>query len=1279
MATVQQTILSDSKIKQLNIQKTILSDSQVNNPWHSVEVNLGSIAANGTGGTTQRHFHRTTTGKLIMFVNTGSVQYRTSIDNGATWSGWTSVVSCEEHDEYIDSNNNIWLIHSQWSSPNGDVYFKKLTWNPLTETWTIGSSLLIIRQSTRCSNITISKRSDGNVWVACAQNGTNTRHSVYSTDGVTWTSGGTFSDLNSSRFGGLLLPVGSNMWHFGGQYDSITGNSRIRLFERTTTWTLLTDFTGLGASNGSYSVIKISDSDIWLATRTSSGIKVYHYTGTWNAGTLISNHANDSSPYFAYIGERLVLLYRRYYSSLSRYDLVFKRYISSTWDTVEINVTGDSTDDDQPQTVQYHPDKLYFYWSKNSTNLQFRKYAIYFYRESILSSASIKKIEQKTINSDTSIVTRSLKTINSNAQVIYVLQKNLLSNSKVVTQIVENLTSDSNVKYVIQEDINSDVLIKINNIQNQILADSKVVEQKQKDITSDTQITHTQQISIESDSKIIEAREQKNILSDSTVKIDNVQKDILSNSSIKQLNVQQDILSDANVTYHWHKYINSDANVKGTYLQTIDADSKVVKRYLKTINSDTSIRYFKDFYARCQIEVEAQKDFYLEFKVLQPTPANPTGLTCSDLQTGEALELSWSGSNYGWNVYRDIGGVWTKQNLMLITSTSYIVGGLASGVLYTFKVKGVNGEGTESSGVTTTGTPTFNFAHYNTKPSWKIYIDSVEQTDAILERVELTYGPSFSLAYFYIPKNPSTPGLPSISKQEVIIYINDRKVFTGYLTKCEKVISPTDLRVSYVAVSKLYDYTLDTIDKNYNEPKGDHVESIDVTKVLKLSSCPYDLPSKLLYGLVSVADCTKLDLMSNMLRYEGNYKIYCDPEGTVNYYKIGSPLSKRTYEVGKHILESRMTEDITDKIDQVTVKSDYIQYGNYNIYWTSSSKIWTNDIIGDRNNLNRNIIAGADGNLYLEYRIYAHNISNISVEALVNDKPTVTEFIQELQVTPGNIIDPTDPTKPLKKWDDGSTDGKFAVKTYKEFIPTWKSCSSKVDYDHYGEYAIVKIGPLPVRYQTNIKQYDAKLIVGNTSIPPEPVEREVNLYIMLEPIEYLPDMRILYTYQGSRISKTNGSGTIKRTYHDSITPYNNYGPNEYDNNVSEVNSYLQNRADSEFARLSKEVEGGSITVLGDETLDLRMHVNDLEVTRIVHDFTNGFLTHIDLTNEQFYYGEYVREQKEKQNTTENITLHKFTIVRLNYNSKMYKDKVGDFGSKLTTTNNPKSGVGIYGN
>jgi len=100
-----------------------------------------------------------------------------------------------------------------------------------------------------------------------------------------------------------------------------------------------------------------------------------------------------------------------------------------------------------------------------------------------------------------------------------------------------------------------------------------------------------------------------------------------------------------------------------------------------------------------------------------------------------------------------------------------------------------------------------------------------------------------------------------------------------------------------------------------------------------------------------------------------------------------------------------------------------------------------------------------------------------------------------------------------------------------------------------------------------------------------------------------------------------GSGLPSRTItdsqysiiNDSVTGFSNQG---------RILSEMSVRASNELAGKNQIFKSGSITVVGDEQLDLRQSIrvngDKLEVSGVTHSFTNGFTTTVNLTNERFF-------------------------------------------------------------
>ena len=804
--------------------------------------------------------------------------------------------------------------------------------------------------------------------------------------------------------------------------------------------------------------------------------------------------------------------------------------------------------------------------------------------------------------------------------------------------------------------INSDAVIKEADKQETINSDAKVVERNLETITSDATIQQTNiQETINSDAEIVAAG-QKLILSDATIKQTDTQRTIDSNAQIVLDDYGQTIKSDASIKHiDLQEAISSDANIKIRVQQTLDSDSQL-----------WGVAYFE---SRLQIQqYVADEDFEAQIKVNFPTPLDPTSLVASDPETGEAIKLTWVDSgNYSYNIYKDVGGTWVEQNEGVMVASEYLVGGLTTGVTYTFMVRGANANGSESTGVSISGTsapadttPSYDVSHY-LNPDYEIKVDGTTNSDLILERVDISYGPEFSTASFYTIENPTSVVL-SPAKQVITVYINSRLVFTGYLVGRTNVYNSSELKVTFEAISKLWDYVQDTTGEIFNE-EGSIDNSISIRSVLRKVGCPWaTLPSSQLYGEVDVRDQTPLNVMTDMLNYAGNYKIYTNPSGEVSYYQVGSPIYNRTLELGKHIISQNITTNIVDLITDVTVyssKKEKTTYRRYN--FASATPLW-HWIDGTLTRVdNSNIRVGDNGELSVLLTIDADQISNVKVYARINKPPRVDKNYNNVALLPTHIKNldygdisyldtlhgddedgnprayssytPSDLSSRvayrLKLWEDGTEESKFSVYSYQEYSNQWEEVGANVVYNSDNSHASIKV-PAPISYKKVLKEYTATFITTDETSG-DTQEEDTKVWVMLQPEQYLADIMVVYTYKQSESSssKSNGTGGLRRTYHENVTPYDINTPGEIDyrsdildrDNSSDVLSYIGSKAQSEIDKSSFPVVGGSLTTLGDETLDLRTQVNGYEVMRVVHDFSSGdYITQLDLTNVQYYRG-----------------------------------------------------------
>ena len=133
-------------------------------------------------------------------------------------------------------------------------------------------------------------------------------------------------------------------------------------------------------------------------------------------------------------------------------------------------------------------------------------------------------------------------------------------------------------------------------------------------------------------------------------------------------------------------------------------------------------------------------------------------------------------------------------------------------------------------------------------------------------------------------------------------------------------------------------------------------------------------------------------------------------------------------------------------------------------------------------------------------------------------------------------------------------------------------------------------------------------------------------------------------------------------------------------NVGSVDTRMRARALAELAKANIPPISGNLTVIGDETIDLRSSVSIkgqlLEVSHVSHSFQNGYITTISLTNEPFVktivfqpiiYG------ASKSTDTERHSKSMFYDVRSDTYMKLKKE----LASQKDTTDKQASASGKY--
>ena len=343
-----------------------------------MSVNIGtSLVAQATAFSTQRKLLKSSNGTLLLFTYLGDgvsnrIQYKTSSDDGISWSSWIDcsfgrdilVDSSHNFDVQIDSSDNIYIV-----SPDKytNLYYEKLTYSG--GSWSNGTPTYISGLSSAGQRPSILIRANGDIWIVTADRTYGAGKYLYSTDGGSSWSSSANTPNNLFGYGHKLIEVNGKIWCICPYYTGVWG---LQYFIYDTSWDAGNVIVTGSTTDGDIGVVKISDTEVWVAARTSSGIKVFKYNGsTWDSGTLISDNANDDSPALSNVNSKPVVVWKDYDGS--QYDVAYRAWNGSSWEA-QVDITNDATADSYISVLESDNNNIYTCWASGSGS----PYTIYF-------------------------------------------------------------------------------------------------------------------------------------------------------------------------------------------------------------------------------------------------------------------------------------------------------------------------------------------------------------------------------------------------------------------------------------------------------------------------------------------------------------------------------------------------------------------------------------------------------------------------------------------------------------------------------------------------------------------------------------------------------------------------------------------------------------------------------------------------------------------------------------------------------------------------------------
>ena len=709
--------------------------------------------------------------------------------------------------------------------------------------------------------------------------------------------------------------------------------------------------------------------------------------------------------------------------------------------------------------------------------------------------------------------------------------------------------------------------------------------------------------------------------------------------------------------------INSGSFIGETNWGIIGSDSIVLVTTPKDLICDAFIRVPVILYGSVQVTKPETEDLFVQTDVSNPIPSAPTSLVAVDAGLGDAINLSWVSSASSFNVYKKVGIVYTKLNPNALTEgTSYLAGGLTTDVPVDFVVRALNGIGQESGNSNiATATPTLSTnAPRFTNPTYAVHINGTYWATAILESVELGFGNDLSTASFTLPVDPrgTTPGL----NEPVIVYINGRLLFQGYTTIKTDSIDENGLVTRYTCHSNIIDlikntlystdvYSLATVfNATITPPDGfpflrNFATADKILSKWGISGGPSEFP-----GHVDVTDQTRLAAAELVLSRIGNYRLYHDMEtGATSVYQFGSGgTTIREFQFSKNIVSYKIDESFVDVVKQVTV-------------------------IGGTGTIRKSQVVDAtvgtdpDGRLALAFSVNATNIRDIQVYGMQKAKPSAI-FDDDVQVCLADFESFTEFSLGDNFFGWVDSQGNPIVNTSNDknlypmvkHIETYKACwtglGAKIAY-HGTANATVYLTEAPKMWKAITKTGNVKKVtIGKTSASPLDT---LAVEILLGYDFTLGTIKVEYTYDVAPPVIVAGSGEPSRTITDSQyqivqDPGLSFGyvstspgiAHGGSNNTADTLARMRTRALAELAQHNVPSLGGNITVIGDETINLRSAVRingqSLEISHVSHSFQNGYTTTVTLTNEPFVKQRVFHPMVSISNQTKDLEKNKKT-------------------------------------
>ena len=524
-------------------------------------------------------------------------------------------------------------------------------------------------------------------------------------------------------------------------------------------------------------------------------------------------------------------------------------------------------------------------------------------------------------------------------------------------------------------------------------------------------------------------------------------------------------------------------------------------------------------------------------------------------------------------------------------------------------------ESTDSSQVSIT--PEF-VANKFQQPAWHVRVNGEPVLEAVLERVDLGFGSDISSAAFLLPKNPLTSTGNPVANDIVEIVVNDKVIFRGPIKVIVDHIGGDGLKISYTAFSDIVDLNKNTVIYgafNSGESSDYRRYRYNVPPILSIIGVNASGVPNVYPGEVNVTDQTQLAATESILNKVGNYKLYYDMVAqTLNVYELQTGgTNTRSFLPGKNIIKYDINKSTENIVDQVIVLGPPVQRTSQRPVGKPAIRI------------------SPSGRHELSFTLSGKNIRGIEVEGQTREKPNIEydmskkinrAMIRQYQgLGSFGLSNPSFRTENFPMSDGDSTKANEDAELCPRVVH---------HYENFIEWTQVPIttvqrGPdlVDVYISECPKIWTTFFLSANipNSVFGLPNPDQTSAIEIVDRQDFMVGtMRVTLTIDDAKPAISVGSGEISRSITDSqYQIITNHVTGE--NNSLRINQAMQIRADAEYARLHYPKISGTISVLGDETIDLRQTVLIegllLDIVHVTHNFTNGFTTDITITNERF--------------------------------------------------------------